>query len=83
MARFACSALGIKSLAPPTAAVAHLLEGEAAGGEPVLFITTAGADPTPELAECAARAVGRWVQVVRPALWACAAAWRQLLPLLT
>jgi hypothetical protein len=60
MARFACSALGIKSLAPPAASVAHLLEQEAEGGEPVLFIVSPGADPSPELAECAAQAVGRW-----------------------
>ncbi len=62
MARFACSALGIKSLAPPAASVAQLLEMEADGGssEPVLFIVSPGADPSSELAECAAKAVGRW-----------------------
>lgn len=59
LARFVCTTLGIRSLAPPPSSVAHLLDSEGSSEVPLLFIITPGADPTPELAECAAQRVGR------------------------
>lgn len=59
MTHFVCNTLNIKSLAPNTAGTKQLLQSEANAEQPVLFITTPGADPSQELSEYANATVGR------------------------
>lgn len=58
MGRFICEALGVPSVAPPTSSLDAVFREESSSAEPVLFITTPGADPSQELEEFAERTVG-------------------------
>ncbi|KAJ3141233.1 Cytoplasmic dynein 2 heavy chain 1 [Geranomyces variabilis] len=58
MSNFSCAALGMSSLAPPPLNLEKLVTSESLPKEPILFITTAGADPSAELNEFAVRTVG-------------------------
>ncbi|KAJ1446203.1 dynein heavy chain and region D6 of dynein motor-domain-containing protein [Pelagophyceae sp. CCMP2097] len=58
MKAFACEALQVPSLAPPPLSFDELWRSETRAGAPTLLITTAGADPSKELADFAAAAVG-------------------------
>lgn len=58
MGRFICEALGVPSVAPPTSSLDVIYREESSHAEPVLFITTPGADPSQELEEFAERTVG-------------------------
>jgi dynein heavy chain 2 len=55
---FACKVLGIESLSPDTLALDRLLNDETIPSEPILFITTPGADPSSEIRELALKHVG-------------------------
>jgi dynein heavy chain 2 len=55
---FACKVLGIDSLSPETLALDTLLKDETIPVEPILFITTPGADPSSEIRELALKHVG-------------------------
>ncbi|KAI9102585.1 dynein heavy chain and region D6 of dynein motor-domain-containing protein [Phlyctochytrium arcticum] len=55
---FSCSALHLQSLTPPPLNLAALQASETIPREPVLFITTAGADPSQELRDFAAQQIG-------------------------
>nr|BBC28429.1 cytoplasmic dynein 1b heavy chain [Yamagishiella unicocca] len=59
MSSFICGTLNIKSVSPPPFSLKTLIEGESRGDEPVLFITTPGADPSQELSEHAAATMGK------------------------
>lgn len=59
MSQVACQVLHVKSIAPPPVSLSQLIGTESSCDEPVLFITTPGADPSVELAEYAAAQVGR------------------------
>jgi dynein heavy chain 2 len=59
MGGFICAQLGIPTVAPPSTSIAKLHEMESTAAEPILFITTPGADPSQELEEFAGRLVGR------------------------
>ncbi|KAG1663699.1 hypothetical protein FOA52_013267 [Chlamydomonas sp. UWO 241] len=59
MSAFVCNTLNIKSVAPSAHGVKHVLKHEARCDQPVLFITTPGADPSQELSEYANETVGR------------------------
>mmetsp|Transcript_9476 Transcript_9476/g.27062 ORF Transcript_9476/g.27062 Transcript_9476/m.27062 type:complete len:1740 (-) Transcript_9476:175-5394(-) len=59
MSSFVCNVLGMRSLAPEAFSLKSLHQGEMRPDEPVLFITSPGADPTQELADFADRLVGR------------------------
>jgi dynein heavy chain 2 len=50
--------LGIESLSPETLALDKLLKEETIPAEPILFITTPGADPSSEIRELALKQVG-------------------------
>ncbi|KAJ3022561.1 Cytoplasmic dynein 2 heavy chain 1 [Thoreauomyces humboldtii] len=58
MNKFCCDALGMSNLAPLALNLEKLHKDESIPKEPVLFITTAGADPSQELKELALRVVG-------------------------
>ncbi|TPX62627.1 hypothetical protein PhCBS80983_g00247 [Powellomyces hirtus] len=58
MNNFCCTVLGMSSLAPPPLNLERLFTQESLPKEPILFITTAGADPSQELKEFASRTVG-------------------------
>lgn len=59
MAGFAAQLLGLPSLAPLAVPLRQLVEAEAGPTTPLLFITSPGADPCPELAEAAAAVAGK------------------------
>lgn len=59
MTDFCCRALSVHGVSPAAASLAQVIERETSSGEPVLFITTPGADPCQELAEYAVQRVGR------------------------
>lgn len=59
MQAFICGTLNIKSVAPPPFSLKALVESESKPDEPVLFITTPGADPSQELSEYAAATMGK------------------------
>ncbi|KAG2486208.1 hypothetical protein HYH03_015170 [Edaphochlamys debaryana] len=59
MSSFICGTLNIKSVSPPPFSLKGLIESETKPEEPILFITTPGADPSQELSEVAATAVGK------------------------
>nr|ADI46856.1 DHC1bf [Volvox carteri f. nagariensis] len=59
MLSFICGTLNIKSVAPPPFSLKALIETESRCDEPVLFITTPGADPSQELSEHAAATMGK------------------------
>lgn len=56
---FACEILQISALAPPSLNFDQLHKQETEANLPILLITTAGADPSKELADFSASAVGR------------------------
>ncbi|KAJ3146349.1 Cytoplasmic dynein 2 heavy chain 1 [Geranomyces michiganensis] len=58
MNNFSCAALGMSSLAPPPLNLEKLFTSESLPKESILFLTTAGADPSAELNEFAVRTVG-------------------------
>ncbi|RKO94668.1 hypothetical protein BDK51DRAFT_21975 [Blyttiomyces helicus] len=58
MTNFCCNVLGIESLAPSPLNMKRLYLEETIPTEPILFITTPGADPSQELKEFAASEVG-------------------------
>lgn len=49
----------MRSIAPPPFSLKHLIENESSPTQPVLFITTPGADPSQELSDYAATTIGR------------------------
>ncbi|KAJ3070332.1 Cytoplasmic dynein 2 heavy chain 1 [Podochytrium sp. JEL0797] len=55
---FSCSVLGIQSLAPAALNFQHLVDDETVAREPILFITTPGADPSQELRDYANQQIG-------------------------
>nr|BCL66104.1 cytoplasmic dynein 1b heavy chain [Volvox africanus] len=59
MSSFICGTLNIKSVSPPPFSLKTLIEMESRCDEPVLFITTPGADPSQELSEHAAATMGK------------------------
>lgn len=58
MTVYVCDAVGVKSMAPPSLNFQDLVN-EGQPTEPILFITSAGADPTQELEEFAVKNVGQ------------------------
>lgn len=59
MTGFVTAALNLRSLAPPPFSLKTLVEHESSAAQPVLFITTPGADPSQELADHAAATIGK------------------------
>ncbi|KAJ9505746.1 hypothetical protein QJQ45_029247, partial [Haematococcus lacustris] len=59
MTAFACSSLNVKGVSPPSTSLRALIEAESSATQPILLLTTPGADPCAELAEYAATVVGR------------------------
>ncbi|KXZ45909.1 DHC7 protein [Gonium pectorale] len=59
MSSFICGTLNIKSVSPPPFSLKALIDSESKPEEPVLFITTPGADPSQELSEYAATTLGK------------------------
>lgn len=59
MSRFACRTMGVPSTEPPPVPLRDLVSGETRADEPVLFLTTPGADPSQDLADLAKAAVGQ------------------------
>lgn len=61
---FATTTLGIPSLSPSSSSLQQIFEQDSSAMRPVLMITTAGADPTQELEDYAARVMpGRYKQL--------------------
>ncbi|KAJ3088912.1 Cytoplasmic dynein 2 heavy chain 1 [Quaeritorhiza haematococci] len=62
---FCCSVLSLESLAPPVLNIKRLFQDETSPSEPILLITTPGADPSQELRECATKENGvqRFTQI--------------------
>ncbi|TPX70937.1 hypothetical protein SpCBS45565_g01524 [Spizellomyces sp. 'palustris'] len=58
MNKFCCNVIGIESLAPLPLNMSRLHAEETTAREPILFITTAGADPSQELKDFAVQHVG-------------------------
>ena len=58
MNAFVCSTLNIKSVAPSSAGIKQVMEQEGSCEQPVLFITTPGADPSADIIEYAHATVG-------------------------
>ncbi|KAJ3025524.1 UNVERIFIED_CONTAM: Cytoplasmic dynein 2 heavy chain 1 [Siphonaria sp. JEL0065] len=58
MSAFSCTVLGISSLSPKALNFKHLFEQETVANEPILFITTPGADPSQELRDYAIQEIG-------------------------
>lgn len=58
MNAFVCSTLNIKSVAPSSAGIKQVMEAEGNCDQPVLFITTPGADPSADIIEYANATVG-------------------------
>ncbi|KAJ3307863.1 Cytoplasmic dynein 2 heavy chain 1, partial [Blyttiomyces sp. JEL0837] len=58
MNSFACGILGLNDLAPPPFNIKKIYEEETIPTEPILFITTPGADPSQELRDLAKEEVG-------------------------
>lgn len=56
--RYACRAMQLKTVAPPPLSLEKIL-GESSNSEPILFVTTAGADPSQELEDFAFKVVGK------------------------
>ncbi|KAK9815706.1 hypothetical protein WJX72_008353 [[Myrmecia] bisecta] len=57
MTSFVQGGLGVPSIKPAALSLPSLVEHESTAGEPLLFITTPGADPSQELEEVAGRTV--------------------------
>jgi dynein heavy chain 2 len=53
-----CRLLGIESIVPPTLSLKSLIESETTANEPIIFITTPGADPSQDLREFGSKQVG-------------------------
>ncbi|KAI8844037.1 dynein heavy chain and region D6 of dynein motor-domain-containing protein [Chytriomyces cf. hyalinus JEL632] len=58
MSSFCCHVLGVQSLAPAALNFKRIFDQETIAAEPILFITTPGADPSQELREFAVLEVG-------------------------
>lgn len=58
MGLFACKALGMKELSPPSVNLKRLLETETLPSEPILIIISPGADPSQELQDLAEQTIG-------------------------
>ncbi|KAJ3390612.1 Cytoplasmic dynein 2 heavy chain 1 [Lobulomyces angularis] len=58
MTDFACKVLSIESLAPASLNIKKILDEESIPTEPILFITTPGADPSAEIRELGEKQVG-------------------------
>jgi len=58
MTDFVCQALGIEGISPAPFSLKRLVLEESSSAEPVVFITTPGADPSQELEEFAHKEVG-------------------------
>ncbi|KAI8824969.1 dynein heavy chain and region D6 of dynein motor-domain-containing protein [Fimicolochytrium jonesii] len=58
MTSFCCGVMGLPTLAPAAMNLAKMSGEESIPTEPILFITTAGADPSDELRELAVKEVG-------------------------
>ncbi|KAI9332693.1 dynein heavy chain and region D6 of dynein motor-domain-containing protein [Obelidium mucronatum] len=58
MAMFSCTVLGVSSLSPKALNFKKLFEDETVANEPILFITTPGADPSQELRDYAIQEIG-------------------------
>ncbi|KAI8896032.1 dynein heavy chain and region D6 of dynein motor-domain-containing protein [Globomyces pollinis-pini] len=58
MTTFCTQSLGLESLSPPSLNLKSLFESETMASEPILFITTPGADPSQELREFGIATVG-------------------------
>ncbi|KAI9364365.1 dynein heavy chain and region D6 of dynein motor-domain-containing protein [Zopfochytrium polystomum] len=58
MNAFSCSMIGLQNLAPVALNMKKLYETETLPEEPILFITTPGADPSQELSDFAKQVVG-------------------------
>ena len=56
---FCCDELRVDNLAPPAQTLEAIWKSESAANVPVMLITTPGADPSKELEEFAAKAVGK------------------------
>lgn len=59
MSNLICKLLEVKSISPPSMSLQRVYESESSASEPVLFITTPGADPSQELQDFAERIVGK------------------------
>mmetsp|Transcript_33539 Transcript_33539/g.74227 ORF Transcript_33539/g.74227 Transcript_33539/m.74227 type:complete len:2007 (+) Transcript_33539:3-6023(+) len=59
MTKFVCSTLNVRSVAPAAFSLKQLVELESNPSQPILFITTPGADPSQELSEYAATTIGK------------------------
>ena len=59
MHSFACMALSVQSLSGVSSSLQHLYEDDTRAAEPILLITTPGADPTADVVELATKIVGR------------------------
>jgi dynein heavy chain 2 len=55
---FSCKVLSLENLAPSTLNLKKIFE-ETTSSEPILFITTPGADPSTEIRELASKEVGQ------------------------
>jgi dynein heavy chain 2 len=55
---FACNSIGLQTLAPETLNLKKVYDTETLPNEPILFITTPGADPSQELRDFAKIEVG-------------------------
>ncbi len=56
---FVCESLGVQTVSPPPPNLNKIYEEESQATEPILLITTPGADPSQELEEFALKVVGR------------------------
>ncbi len=59
MTQWVCGALRVKSLSPAALSLRQLIERESSAHQPVLLLTTPGADPSAELSDYASHAVGK------------------------
>ncbi|KAJ8297986.1 LOW QUALITY PROTEIN: hypothetical protein KUTeg_024517 [Tegillarca granosa] len=58
MGQFACKALDMKELSPPSVNLKKLFEKETISTEPILIVISPGADPSQELQDLAAQTIG-------------------------
>ena len=58
MSDFACTALETSDLSPPNLNLKSLYESESRPGEPIMFVTSPGADPSVELQDFASATIG-------------------------
>ncbi|XP_071126281.1 cytoplasmic dynein 2 heavy chain 1-like isoform X2 [Mytilus edulis] len=58
MGHFACKALGMQELSPPSVNLKKLFESETIPSEPILIVISPGADPSQELQDLATSTIG-------------------------